>query len=98
MLVRGIHRPRDGLQPQVCGKVHDEVHALVRRTLLPVDEMSSQKEGATIIVLWEIWPKKEDTYPKRVIDTHKLEKITDRIQKSATDFIFTNTNINNKDY
>ena len=42
--------------------------------------------------------KKEDTYPKRVIDTHRLGKITDRIQKSATDYIFTNTNINDKDY
>ena len=42
--------------------------------------------------------KKEDTYPERVIDTHRLEKITDRIQKSATDYIVTNTNINDKDH
>ena len=59
--------------------------------------LEKQKE-ATIIVSWEIWPKKENTYPKRVIDTHRLGKITDRIQKSATDYIFTNTNINDKDY
>ena len=62
------------------------------------NKFRKQKEGATIIVLWEIWPKKEDTYPKRVIDTHRLEKITDRVQKSATDYIFTNMNINDKDY
>ena len=62
------------------------------------NKFREQRGGATIIVSWEIWPKKENTYPKKVIDTHRLGKITDRIQKSATDYIFTNTNINDKDY
>jgi len=37
------------------------------------------KEGATIIVPWENWPKKEGAYPKWEIDT-------DRLQKSDIDY------------
>ena len=32
------------------------------------------REGAITIVSWEIWPKKEGTYPKREIDTERLQK------------------------
>ena len=33
------------------------------------------KEGATIVVSWEKWPKKESAYPKREMDTHRLQKL-----------------------
>ncbi|EDR07082.1 uncharacterized protein LACBIDRAFT_328413 [Laccaria bicolor S238N-H82] len=39
------------------------------------------REGATTIVSWEISPKKEGTCPKRVIDTDRLQKIADILQK-----------------
>ena len=32
------------------------------------------REGATIFVSWENWPKKEGAYPKREIDTERLQK------------------------
>ena len=48
MLVSGINRPHGGLQPQVCGKVHNEVYALVHCTLLPVDEMSSGAQATVV--------------------------------------------------
>ena len=44
------------------------------------------REGATTIVLWENSPKKEGAYPKREIDTERLQKITDRLQKSDIDY------------
>ncbi|KIJ96303.1 hypothetical protein K443DRAFT_107477 [Laccaria amethystina LaAM-08-1] len=44
-------------------------------------------EGATVristtIVSWENSPKKESGYPEREIDTQRLQKITDRLQKT----------------
>ena len=33
------------------------------------------KERATIVVLWENLPKKESAYPKREMDTHRLQKL-----------------------
>ena len=33
------------------------------------------KERATIVVSWEKWPKKESAYPKREMDTHRLQKL-----------------------
>ncbi|KIK03454.1 hypothetical protein K443DRAFT_95154, partial [Laccaria amethystina LaAM-08-1] len=33
-------------------------------------------KGATTFVLWEKSPKKEGAYPKREIDTERLQKIT----------------------
>jgi hypothetical protein len=39
-------------------------------------------EGATTIVSWENSPKKEGGYPQREIDTQRLQKITDRLQKT----------------
>ena len=37
------------------------------------------REGATIIILWEKWPKKKGPYPKWEIDTGRLQKIADRL-------------------
>jgi bacteriocin-like protein len=34
------------------------------------------REGATTFVLWENSPKKKGAFPKREIDTDKLQKIT----------------------
>ena len=44
------------------------------------------REAATIIVLWEIWPKKESAYLKREINTDRLQKNADRLQKSAVHY------------
>ena len=42
------------------------------------------------VVLWENSPKKEGAYPKWEIDTERLQKITDRPQKSIQTTKFTN--------
>ena len=44
------------------------------------------REGATTMVSWEKSPKKEGVYRKREIDTERLQKKTDRLQKSDIDF------------
>ncbi|KIJ98310.1 hypothetical protein K443DRAFT_104121, partial [Laccaria amethystina LaAM-08-1] len=48
------------------------------------------REGATTFVSWENSPKKEGAFPKREIDTDRLQKITDykRLQKSDIDYKF----------
>ena len=40
------------------------------------------REGATNIVSWENSPKKVGTYPKREIDTERLQKINNRLQRN----------------
>ena len=47
------------------------------------------KERATIIVSWEILPKKEGAYPKRETDTDRLQKTTKvglRLQSLMIDY------------
>ncbi|KIJ90012.1 hypothetical protein K443DRAFT_117224, partial [Laccaria amethystina LaAM-08-1] len=46
------------------------------------------REGATTFVSWENSPKKEGAFPKREIDTDRLQKITDykRLQKLDIDY------------
>jgi hypothetical protein len=39
-------------------------------------------EVGTTIVLWENSPKKKGRYPEREIDTQRLQKITDTLQKT----------------
>ncbi|KIJ95908.1 hypothetical protein K443DRAFT_108094, partial [Laccaria amethystina LaAM-08-1] len=54
------------------------------------------REGATTFVSWENSPKKEGVFPKREIDTDRLQKITvqslllyyKRLQKSDIDYKF----------
>ena len=36
------------------------------------------------MVSWEKSPKKEGAYPKREIDTERLQKNTDRLQQTTT--------------
>ncbi|KIJ94928.1 hypothetical protein K443DRAFT_109646, partial [Laccaria amethystina LaAM-08-1] len=45
------------------------------------------REGATTFILWENSPKKEGVYPKREIDSLRLQKLNrKRLQKSDIDY------------
>jgi len=51
-----------------------------------ISTLRKLREGATIIISWENWPKKEGAYLKMEIDTDRLKWIADTLQKSDMDY------------